>query len=895
MKRTHVLGIACAIATIAVLVGVIYWWQRGGQTPDASATPTGASSPTADQLRKTPLRTRWAPPICQPSGVVHLADGSPAVNATVVLQEAPLSQQLAIEPVDAPDTQTDASGRFTLPPTAAGAWLVIAALPHERAGVRAVRIGSATDCTNLDVTLGAAGIAVTGVITDVSGGPVKGALVVVRPAAAPTGQPLALAASHEDGRYELAVSAGDYAITVRHPEYVGVDGQLSVKRATSFDAVLTPGASIRGVVMTRDPRTPVAGAKVTIHGGRASGAMGGLVREVVSDEHGHFVFTGLGSGRMQISAVGPESASRDAVEIALGIAESRDDIEVVVDPARRIRGVVTRATKPVAGALVFGFLSGDSSASGADERIGVFQEGGFTGEITAETDAAGVFELWGLAPGGYELSATAPQSVSSESVHADTSRADVDNVTLELGAGVVVRGRVEPPQIAQVSVGGGVGAFETSGRWISASDVTTTADGRFEISGVEPGETTVSATAEGGLSGETKLTVGATGATDVVVALSPQGVTITGRVTDTNGKPVAGVNVGGWNAVTGTDGTFRAHSVDPGQVLVTVTDNEEQLEVKTPDNTITVPAEGISDLAVVVEARDRTLRGVVIGANGKPAADAWVVAVTSYEAVDGEPDVPPDLSSGAFDWTGRNKVALTDADGRFAITGLAAGIYDVAAEGDKGASRGVTHKVKLDRAVRVQLTALAGLTITAVRGGAPLARYHLEVMGPEPDELAVTAINGQTTLRNLPPGEYSLLATTNEGAGKATVTLAQGMSATATITVGTWATVAGQIVDSATGKPLSGVTALVDNALLSPDTGDTPPWISDVNGRFRIDRVPAGPGEVVVYTGLGDGVHVPFTAADDGRVDVGIVRVEPAPPAPPDLPEDDPSGAVDDQ
>jgi hypothetical protein len=886
-RRQLISRASLALVVLALLAGGAYWWQRAGRAPAAFATPTsGLATAVADQLRKTPLRTRWAPPICQPSGIVHLPGGAAAANATVVLEQAPLSHRLAVERVDAPDVQTDAAGRFLLPPTAAGAWLVIATLPRQRAVVRALTIAGTTDCTNLDLTLGPAGDPVTGTITDVSGGPVKGALVALRPAATPDGPPVAIGATRDDGRYELAAGAGDYAVTVRHPEYVGVDGQLAVHGPTTFDAVLTPGAAIRGIVMTRDHRTPVAGAKVTIRGGRASGAMGGLEREAVTDDSGRFVFTGLGSGRMRIVAVAPESASRDPVELALGIAETRDDIEVLVDPARRIRGIVARAGTPVPGALVSGSPAEDAAASGAAERLGLFEAGDETGEISAETDAAGVFELWGLAPGAYELTAMAPQMLPSPSVRADTTRADVDNIALELGTGVVVRGRVEPPQIATISIGGGVE------HWISGADVTSGADGRFEIAGVEPGETVVTGQTESGLTGEASLVVDATGASDVIVPLSSHGVTIVGRVADSGGKPVAGVYVAGWNTVTGTDGAFRAEHVEPGEYTLTVSDDEDALQIlapKLPEGTIDVPATGIPELAITVEPRDRTLRGIVVGPDGKPAADAWVVAVTRTEDDDGDDGEPElDLSSSAFDWTGKSKIALTDGEGRFAIAGLRAAAYDVAAEGDKGGARGVARKVTPDHPVRVQLTALAGLAITALRGGAPVAHWDLELMGPEPDHRTVAAADGRLTLRGLPPGEYTIQATSAEGGGKATVTLVQGASATATVVIGAWATVSGTIVDSATGKPIANVTALIDDALLASDANDAPPWISDAAGKFRIDRVPPGRGEVVIYHGLGEGVHVPFTATDGGHVDVGVVKVQALPPDDvPDLPAPD--------
>jgi protocatechuate 3,4-dioxygenase beta subunit len=878
MSRWHLAGV---LAVLAVLGGV-YWFEY--RDSDEVTNPTGnVREPSlADKLRDRPLRKRWAAPVCQPTGVVKLPDGAPARDATVMLQAAPLSRSLSSEPVDTPDVQTAADGTFALPATAAGAWILVAALPRHRAGVRPLTIRSAADCANLVVTLGPSGHAVTGTITDVSGGPIKSALVVARSTATPAGPPVALASTQADGRYAFIVEAGDYAITVRHPQYVGVDGQLAVIAPTTFDGVLTPGAELRGIVLTRDRREPVPGARVTIIGGRASGAMGGVSREVVTGDDGKFAVTGLGSGRAWIGAIGPNHASRDPVEIALGIAESRDDLEVLVDPARRIRGIVTHEGRPAPEAVVAAYLGGDD-ASGIDMRMEMLAISGSSGELSAETDADGVFELWGLAPGIYEVSASGPHSLPSPSASADVTKADVDGLALELGHGVVIRGRVEPPQVATVTLGGMM-MPEASDRWLTASEVKTGEDGAFELHGAEPGETTVYAyTTGGGASGETLVTVGATGASDVVVKLAITGVTVAGRVSDARGKPVAGVYVAGWSSVTGADGRFKAVAIQPGQYSLTVSDSEDSLVVlapKLPEDTVTVPEGGIADLAITVEARDRTMHGIVIGADGKPAADTWVVAVPAMVGDELDPDLP-DLSKLAFDWTGRNKVALTDADGRFSIAGLKAGAYNVAAEGNKGSARGVTRQVTPDRPVRVQLTALGGLTVTAMRAGAPVPRYELEINGPEPDQRTVSSADGRVTLTGIPPGEYTIRAVTAEGAGKATITLGQGVTATATVTIGAWATVSGRIVDKTTGKPLANISAFVHDALLDDNAAggdlDAPGWITDADGRFTIARVPPGSGEVLIFTGTGEGEKVPFTAGEGARVDVGTVRVEPPP------------------
>lgn len=879
-----------AVAFAVAVAGVGLWQCRDRDQTTVSDGGTTSRSSLADQLRARPKRVRWSTPLCTPTGTVTLPDGAPAAGAVVALQAEPLSRQVATVPIDEPDTVTGPDGKFQLPAVAAGTWRLVAASVRYRAASRDVVLSDAADCKQLDIKLGPAGQPVTGHVFDVSGGPIKGALVIGRATVGPP-TTTALATTNEDGRYELAVAPGDYTMAVRHPQYVGIERGLAVRGATTFDAVLTPGGEVRGVVLTRDKREPVAGARVTIRGGRASGAMGGLVREVVSDDDGRFVVPGLGSGRAWVAAVGPNHASREPLELALGIAESRAEIEVLVDPARRIRGIVARDGKPVSDALVFAIL--DSGSPEADQRMAVLADAE-AGMLSIAVDNDGVFELWGLAPAKYQLTANAPQTVGSEAVMVDVTARDADGVELTLGRGAVIRGRVEPPQVAHVSLTE-VSSLEASERWVAQSEVITDATGQFELRGAETGEVTVYARTDDGLIGESLVEVPERGVDGVVVKLASQGVVVAGRVVDTNGRPVAGASISDWGVVSSSDGTFRAASVMPGTYELSVAVDEDSLSIISPkvtDSTIEVPATGISDLAITVEPSDRTMRGVVVTADGKPAADAWVVAVAAGSLTGEDIEEPaegggPDLSSTTFDWTGRKHIALTDAQGRFAIGGLRATSYDVAAEGERGNARGVAANVTADKPVRVQLTTLASLTVMVTANGQPSTHFQLEVSGPEPDYRTVLSADGVLTMRGKPPGEYEVRASVDDASGVGKVTLPQGASASVTVALEPFATLVGRCVDAASGKPAAGVFVYAEGAFPDPATVS----ITDSEGRFEIRRVPAGTGELQLWSDGPDGrVTIPYSARPGQRVDVGTHRVKP-PELPPDAPP--PAGSDD--
>ncbi|HEX8255331.1 MAG TPA: carboxypeptidase regulatory-like domain-containing protein, partial [Thermoanaerobaculia bacterium] len=195
------------------------------------------------------------------------------------------------------------------------------------------------------------------------------------------------------------------------------------------------------------------------------------------------------------------------------------------------------------------------------------------------------------------------------------------------------------------------------------------ADGTFTVT-VSSGAYRVSATATG-YTASTPVEVRLTERepTELQIALD-RGATISGRVTDESGTPIAeadvyvfgaeadrmskrsGPRVAPGTARSAQDGTFSVSGVEPGTATMTVRKEgfvpfRKAVEVSTNTN------------LDVQLSRGLTIEGVVLR-NGKPAPETSVSASTAAVGGDHQP-------------------AMTDANGRFVLRGLIAARYTVAA------------------------------------------------------------------------------------------------------------------------------------------------------------------------------------------------------------------------
>ena len=785
----------------------------------------------------------------------------------------------------------------TLPPAT---YDVSASAPdHEPAAARPVVLAAGAD-EKVAIALAAGGRALTGVVTDVSGGPIAGARIDAARAGgmARPDRAIATTMTSADGRYRLTVAEGPLFVGARSPDYAAQSRLVEVGAGgATADFALVPGGVIEGVVLDDKTRRPVAGAAVTARRDASTIALAEARRHgATAGPDGRFRIAGLRPGAYELDARHGARRTQAATLVGLGVAEQLGDVELLVGAGLAIRGrVVGEDGAAIAGAKV------QALGDGRGREV--------------EADAAGAFVLDGLAPGNYLLLGRGDTAVPGPVTRVRVEARDVGGVVVTARRGAKLRGRVAPPQVCEIrlELEHALGQLRGGAIPFMLAPVTSAADGAFELGPVPHGPLALAARCRSGARGRLEVAAAQLGG-ELVVEVTP-GAAIAGRVVDGKGKPVAGVTVmaaatrggtetttvvngvitSGVQTVTTAAGAYELVGLDAGTYHVTALEHGRPLRLRGKAPSVTLGAtDRKTGVDVAVDRPDGVIAGVVTGPDGQPLADAWVSVHVDLAAMleqlsrarreaDGGSSrmmVTRDEDDGGAAAGGIAPV-LTDAQGRFAITGLPHATYEVVAEAQAGGLRGRRANVTPDATIAITALGVTSLSGTVRGPSGPTALFTLELDGPT--RTTRTFANGAFELARVDPGAYTIRVTSSDGNAEAKLDIPAGAPAKVDLVLAANAVVIGTVVDPA-GKPLAGVPVVV-----VPDTGDGrvsvsldgPPPTSGPDGSFRVEHK-AGAGMLVVMTPPRP-VTRPGLALEAGKtLDVGEVRLEPPePPQPP--------------
>jgi protocatechuate 3,4-dioxygenase beta subunit len=536
------------------------------------------------------------------------------------------------------------------------------------------------------------GVRVAGrVITD-GGEPVEGAKLVASGSGdffPRTGRGFSHAVSDAQGNFVIpALKPGNYRLTATHKEHPPASSPpLSIDRKKDdIEIVMSAGARIEGRVVGAD-NTRVPWAEVRLQeSGR--GFRFRQMRAATADREGLFSFSGLPRKQVQLMAMG-EKASSPMQPVDLTDTPVVTGVELRLTQDGRIAGRVVDsrgAAAPEVYVTAWGdFMSDDSPA---DMRMRRW--------LQTVTDGGGRFAFEGLSPGAYRLMASRVHLRGRGrgrffSRRGTAARTGDEDVTLTLEEAGGIRGRVvlasgEAPERFGVSVDWNPAVpFEDTG-------------GEFEIKPVEPGEHLVvisgDSFADHDLPGNVQVKGQET--TDLGEIVIQPGRTVTGRVTDSQQRPVEGAKVmvdyflfgsgttlgnrfprGGFegprSAQTTGDGTFRLESVSTDRQVIAA--EHDQLG---RSKVVSIPASKGETHIELVLIGTGSVEGLVT-AGQTPVAEAQIHA----RPVDGEAVV----------------VVTAGADGRFLIEKLPEGQHNIeAARGGFGSGRESLRKNVVVRA-----------------------------------------------------------------------------------------------------------------------------------------------------------------------------------------------------
>lgn len=571
------------------------------------------------------------------------------------------------------DAISDAKGNFTIVPVPAGTYDVRPSRPgYNIIGAQAVNV-KAADAVQKALYATARG-RISGSVIDDDKRAVAAAHLATRPAA--RGSDMFSLMNMRGGGGSEAYSAPDGHFVLRNVE---TDSDIQVdaakrgypggksptlklaagERKTGLTITIPRGVAITGRVTDKDKK-PLSGVGVEAIESAAD-AMGGMRRMVLSNMQGP-----RGDDTVRTSSDGTFSIR--VKEGTYDLAFKREGYS-----AKTVRGTkVDAASKPVEVVLDPGVeISGRVTRGGAGvEGVNVraISQDGMAAAVTASD---GSFTITDLTPGQMMLNVMKQDSFIQEmrSVTAPTR-----DLMIELPPGGRIAGHVVDKSTHQpvTSFLAGVTTSRGGGGMMvmmpPMQKQFTSDDGSFVLEGIKPGSTQVVVNAPGYTTARVPNIEVEDGKTvpDVEVGVET-GAKLTGRVTGTDGTPIAGVSVREdpmasgnrvmrFNAIdssasTDPSGEYTIDSLEPGEKTFTFSRSGYTAQQKT----VTIAAGKDSRLDVQLSSGMRAT-GLVVTDGGAPIPDADVRAV-SASAMDG------------------GRAARTDASGAFTIEGLAPGHY----------------------------------------------------------------------------------------------------------------------------------------------------------------------------------------------------------------------------
>jgi RNA polymerase sigma-70 factor (ECF subfamily) len=827
---------------VAVLAGLVVGVVILAKRPEPSRTTTVARAAFATSrgtLRVFGGRDESAS-LGSIGGTVRDPSGKVVADAIVTaMRVEPTGTQPAPSVVPLSST-SDARGAFTLSLPAGDYRLSANARGFSPAKTAKAIVLEKAAAADVVLELAVEGFSFFGRVHDSGGGVIPhGELRVRLP-----GGGWAIARGDQSGVVGIHLASGDYNFEVDADGYAPFRSAVSLLGDLERSFQLGPAGRISGRVLAGE--APAAGAivRADVIGNNGSADV------VAADDEGRFAFADLNPGQYQVSAAKGGAVGYIAAPLAVQATGVVENVVVTLAPAYSISGrVIDEAGKPVSAAKVC-----------MEEAVKLNQGQAFCRPI-ATTDDGGHYAIEGVSPGRFRVGAQATPHAPSEIADVLVKDRSISDLTLKLSVGGVVTGVVRDSggtPAGGVRVNASVrdsDSMDAVYRGTGSAD--TGADGRYRIAGLGAG--VLSMSADHRLFGTSALVSQlARGETKTLDLQFDSGAFAAGTVHWDDETPAAAMRVR-WVPFGRNDGAARLAMTDQeGRFRlgpVTASDGMVQAELPAA-NVIRVggpswmpylkrvtlkPGQTEAGITLILAKPDQTIKGVVVGPDGAPLADARVEA-SSLSSLGGR----------RHRFLSQGQVGVSSATGVFQVTELPKGTYVLAVSHPlfptaerSGVSAG---------SLNVRLQVSAGATIAGVaidEREQPMGHYTAVVLPAE----SAGAHNGHGTGQDVglkqvvrdaragfsfdrvAAGRYDVLVTTVDGrAGRlAGVSLGSGdVRRDLRVRVGQSVTLTGRVVayDSGAALPNVGVTILGTREHVHART--------DAEGRFAIEGLVGG-------------------------------------------------------
>ena len=603
---------------------------------------------------------------CRIAGVAVGSDGLPLGGAGVYLDRGDMDYL-----VDSGHTEASSDGSFLLDNLAPGEYGVLLTRPgrkmfSNRDEVARVELADGQKLTGLRLVLGGdkGGFAIAGRVVDTSGNPIN---QVVVSASGPNHEE---GRTREDGRFEITgLLDGVYSLNADHmnvntgsPKYSQA-GVRNVQAGTlDVEIVMQGKGMVEGRVVQADTGEPLSDFELYVCNGGADRFSSRLLinGQRMREVDGRFsreIYVGWVTVTAKAEGFAPAFQSVEVRE-----HETTGDIELRLERASALTGVVVNSNgDPVAGARVY--FGGVPHTSDRDKFV-------------AQTDSEGAFSIDGASPDIRELSATHPEYAPGTGLVGEHTTIVLENdgvvegvVTQAnqplLGATVSIRyaDRQNMPWMGSTS--GSDGAYRV-GQLVS---------GEVEVTAEITGDRRVTAEAIVGAGTTTEVNLDFAPATSVVhghidaAVFDPQRMNVECTVTTESGIESRRVQAK-------PDGTYHIADVPSGHVRLAAQiwspnemDAKQLVEFELAENEV-VQRDFVFSANNMISGRLQGFTSDLVG-------NVYVL----NGAIQIPEDAGPKFLTSLLDASTGPVIghAWSDADGAYAVAGLAPGTYTVIA------------------------------------------------------------------------------------------------------------------------------------------------------------------------------------------------------------------------